>query len=64
MVEYLSSSNYHQFQNDDGMRFGSFETFEGGDGFYWWPCFPGCLPDSEPVGPFDSEFECLVDALE
>lgn len=26
-----------------------------GDGWYYWPCFPGCLPDSEPVGPFDSE---------
>lgn len=21
-------------------------------GWYWWPCFPGCLPDGDPVGPF------------
>lgn len=24
-------------------------------GWYWWACFPGCLPDGEPMGPFESE---------
>ena len=24
-------------------------------GFYWWYCQPGCLPDSEPFGPFDTQ---------
>lgn len=24
-------------------------------GWYYWSCFPGCLPDSDPVGPFDTE---------
>lgn len=33
-------------------------------GWYWWACFPGCLPDSDPVGPFDSESEALADARE
>jgi len=28
-------------------------------GWYWWSCFPGCLPDSEPMGPYDSELEAL-----
>src|SRR5574343_568905 len=23
-------------------------------GWYYWYCFPGCLPDSEPIGPFRS----------
>ena len=32
------------------------------DGWYWWSCFPGCLPDSDPVGPFDTEAEALADA--
>ena len=32
------------------------------DGYYWWPCFPGCLPDGEPVGPFASQDEALADA--
>ena len=31
-------------------------------GWYWWSCFPGCLPDSEAFGPFDSEAEALEDA--
>ncbi len=31
-------------------------------GFYWWSCFPGCLPDSEPFGPYDTEAEALADA--
>ena len=33
-----------------------------GPGFYYWSCFPGCLPDSEPIGPFPSEAEALADA--
>lgn len=33
-----------------------------GAGWYWWSCFPGCLPDGEAVGPFDTEREALEDA--
>lgn len=33
-----------------------------GEGWYWWPCFPGCLPDGDPVGPFDTEAEAIADA--
>ena len=31
-------------------------------GWYWQACFPGCLPDGEPVGPFNSEQAALEDA--
>ena len=31
-------------------------------GWYYWFCFHGCLPDSDPVGPFESEAEALADA--
>lgn len=31
-------------------------------GWYWWACFPGCLPDSEPCGPFDTGAEALAGA--
>ncbi len=52
---------------------GSFETFRGGPGtstaglltepgWYWWPCFPGCLPDGDPVGPFPTEQAAIEDA--
>ena len=33
-------------------------------GWYWQACFPGCLPDSDPVGPFATEAEALADARE
>lgn len=23
-------------------------------GWYYWYCFPGCMPDSDPIGPFES----------
>lgn len=29
------------------------------EGWYYWYCFPGCLPDSDPYGPYDSEEEAL-----
>jgi hypothetical protein len=31
-------------------------------GWYWWSCFPGCLPFGEPIGPFSTEAEALADA--
>ena len=32
------------------------------DGWYWWSCFPGCLPDGDPCGPFDTSAEAYHDA--
>ena len=31
-------------------------------GWYWWSCFPGCLPDGDPSGPFASEADAIADA--
>ena len=33
-------------------------------GWYYWSCFPGCLPDGDPIGPFATEEEALEDARE
>lgn len=33
-------------------------------GWYYWFCFPGCLPDSEAIGPFDTYGDALEDAQE
>lgn len=35
---------------------------DGPSGFYWQSCSPGCLPDSDPCGPFGTEAEALADA--
>ena len=32
------------------------------EGWYWQPCFPGCMPDGPASGPFVSEAEALADA--
>jgi hypothetical protein len=42
-------------------------TENGGEmltGWYFWYCFPGCLPDSEPFGPYDTEAEAIAAAQE
>lgn len=31
-------------------------------GYYWQSCFPGCLPDGSPNGPFDTWIEAVDDA--
>lgn len=31
-------------------------------GWYYWYCFPGCLPDSDPIGPFETEEEAIAAA--
>lgn len=33
-------------------------------GWFYWFCFPGCLPDSDAYGPFDSEEVALEQARE
>lgn len=38
------------------------EQIDNGPGWYYWFCLPGCLPDSDPMGPFDSESAALADA--
>jgi hypothetical protein len=30
-------------------------------GWYWWHCFPGCLPDGEAIGPFETEADAVAD---
>lgn len=31
-------------------------------GWFYWFCFTGCLPDSEPMGPYATEAEAIEDA--
>lgn len=40
------------------------EIFEENGEFFYWSCFPGCLPDSEKVGPFESYDKALEAARE
>jgi hypothetical protein len=38
--------------------------FGSGAGWYYWFCFPGCLPDSDPIGPYESEAGAVAAAQE
>ena len=46
----------------------SSEVWSDGDGeplpagYYWWACFPGCMPDGDPCGPFESYDEAEASA--
>ena len=33
-------------------------------GYFHWVCFPACLPNDYPIGPFDTAEEALADARE
>ena len=66
--------SFHQFTSETGDSYGSFEVFhswgfwdEAQDqpipaGYFWQSCFPGCIPDGDAIGPFDSETAAIADA--
>lgn len=72
--EFAGYQSFHHAEDQD--EYGSLEIFwhDGQDegtgsglsepGWYWWACFPGCLPDGEPAGPFASSRQALEDADE
>ena len=69
---YDSHAGYHQFHAEDTQEpYGSFEVlWHDGEqwgaqpGWYWWACFPGGVPDGEPVGPFAYSRQAHQDADE
>lgn len=36
-------------------------VFETPDGWFWQSQMPGCLPDSDPIGPFDTRQDSIED---
>ena len=32
------------------------------EGYYWWACYPGCIPDSDLNGPYATLDEAHADA--
>lgn len=55
---------YFQFKDEERQGYGSFETFSTGKQWWWAAGFPGCLHDSDPSGPFETEEEAITDAQE
>jgi len=75
-----SKAGYHSFTNAQGEDWGSFYVFFMGEvelaalepeffdftgpGWYWQAEFPGCLPDGEPSGPFNTSAAAFSDATD
>ena len=34
------------------------------EGWFYWFCFPGCMPDSDAMGPYATEWEAINAARE
>jgi hypothetical protein len=58
IYEYMKRSKFRLATMNSKTREAMFDTMieeEGIEGgWFYWYCFPGCLPDSEPVGPYES----------
>lgn len=74
---YDTWQGYHSFHAEETQEpYGSFEIFwhdaqspgylstAQDTGWYWWACFPGCMPDGEANGPFAYSRQALEDADE
>ena len=57
-------SNPHALPDLEVFYIGEEEDFQLPPGWYWWVCFPGCLPASDAMGPFNTKAEALADARE
>jgi hypothetical protein len=62
-VEVFYAQMGQLFQADPGDEYGG-ETDNSLAGWYWQACFPGCMPDSDPFGPFETEAEAIKAAQE
>jgi hypothetical protein len=56
IYEYMKRPEFRLASMNSRNRENMFDTMieEEGlqGGWFYWYCFPGCLPDSEPVGPY------------
>jgi len=56
-IEVFHNPDDYQLQKDD-------EGNSYSPGWYWWYCMPGCLPSSEPTGPYLTEEAAIKGAQE
>jgi hypothetical protein len=57
---------YHQWPTSLAsfeVFFANRNSFFDQSGWYWWACFPGCLPDGDAIGPFKSARAAYQNAM-
>lgn len=59
-VDFLNNYRTHPDRGDNPCS--DEQAAEALAGYYWWTCCPGCMPDSEASGPFETEEEANEDA--
>ena len=52
---YVSAREARDYRKEDP------DTSYTGPGWYVWACFPGCMPDSDPFGPYATEAEAVAE---
>lgn len=66
VVRYTEDKPYGSFEVfwSDGYSDEASDKGVNAPGWYWWACFPGCMPDGDAVGPFNTSQEAYDDAQE
>lgn len=49
------SGQFHCEECHDGRTSQGVTPAEINTGWFYWYCFPGCLPEGEPMGPYKTE---------
>jgi hypothetical protein len=58
-VDWINGRAIEVFFLDDELA----RALSGSPGWYWWACYPGCLPDGDVFGPFPTSYRAYRDAL-
>jgi hypothetical protein len=58
-VDWINGRAIEVFYADEKLA----REFGGSAGWYWWECYPGCLPESDAFGPFPTSYRAYRDAL-
>jgi len=66
---YECGRRYIEVFHHDGVRYSDDDCWVDDDGnplpagWYYWTCFSGCIPEGDPIGPFDTANLAAIDAI-
>ena len=63
-INYYSDQDCEDFNRLNNAMDENDDLFYSGPGWYYATCCPGCLPDSDWFGPYDTEDACIEAAEE
>ena len=63
LIELCSTHNVEVFYCDRATKAENTEMYPR-VGWYYWQCFPGCLPEGDAMGPHPSALRALREAYD